>query len=132
MRLLLVDDQVDLRHSLRRICEARGFEVVGEGSDGVEGVRLASELRPDCIVMDMRMPNMDGLEATRLIKQASPEIVVVVLSAYDDASLRKEAIDAGAAEWFLKGEPARKLCDRLSELFGPNDELTHVSVADGS
>jgi DNA-binding NarL/FixJ family response regulator len=132
MRLLIVDDQVDLRRSLRRICEARGFEVVGEASDGEEGVRLAFELQPDCIVVDMRMPNMDGLEATRLIKQASPQIVVVVLSAYDDASLRKEAMDAGAAEWFLKGEPARKLCDRLREIFGPTDEPTQVSAMDRS
>ena len=114
--MLLIDDQPSLRESLRRICEARGFEVVGEASDGKEGVALAIALRPDCIIVDMRMPVMDGIEATRLIKTALPEVVIVVLSAYDDASLRKEAITAGAAQWFLKGESARQLCDRLMEL----------------
>ena len=116
MRLLLVDDEPSLRRSLRRICEARGIEVVGEAGDGKEGVALASALRPDCIVIDMRMPGMDGIEATRLIKKALPDAVVVMLSAYDDASLHSEAADAGVAQWFLKGESARHLCDRLQTL----------------
>ena len=116
MRLLLIDDQESLRRSLRRVCEARGFEVVGEAGDGKEGAELATALRPDCIIIDMRMPVMDGIEATKLIKEALPDVIVVVLSAYDDGSLRREAIAAGAADWFLKGEPAKHLCDRLMEL----------------
>ena len=116
MRLLLIDDEVALRGSLRRFCEARGIEVVGEAGDGQEGVALATELRPDCVVVDVRMPIMDGLEATRLIKAELPDVTVVVLSGYNDASLRKEAAEAGAVGWFLKGESARKLCDHLMDL----------------
>ena len=116
MRVLLIDDEVALRGSLRRFCEARGIDVVGEAGDGREGVALATELRPDCVVIDMRMPIMDGLEATRLIKAELPNVAVVVLSGYNDASLRNEATEAGAVGWFLKGEPARKLCDHLLTL----------------
>ena len=127
MRLLLIDDQAALRQSLRRVCEARGFDVVGEAGNGQEGIDLAASLEPDCIIVDMRMPVMDGLQATSRIKQVLPDVVIVVLSAYDDASLRREAIGAGATEWFLKGEPARVLCDRLTELVKARDEAARAA-----
>jgi CheY-like chemotaxis protein len=115
LRLLLTDDEVPLRRALRRICEARGIDVVGEAADGAEAVRLARTLEPDAVLMDLRMPVMDGIEATREIKDTHPGIIVMFLSAYADPGLQREAEEAGGVGWFIKGDPPRELCDRLLE-----------------
>jgi DNA-binding NarL/FixJ family response regulator len=115
LRLLLSDDWEPLRRALRRICEARGIDIVGEAATGVEAVQLAQDLEPDAVLMDLRMPDMDGIEATRRIKESHPGIIVIFLSAYADPSLQKEAKEAGGSGWFLKGDPPRELCDRLLE-----------------
>lgn len=118
MRLLLVDDEASIRRALGRFAVRSGIDVVGEAENGRIGVDLAKELTPDCVLMDVRMPEMDGIEATRQIKEALPDTVIVVLSAYDDPSLQQEAAAAGATEWFLKGGSARDLCRRLLDLTG--------------
>lgn len=113
IRVLLCDDQRLFREGLRTILEAEAdFEVVGEGSDGREAVDLSSRLRPDLVLMDIRMPHIDGVEATRRIRGAGgPQ--VVILSTYDDDEFIFEALKAGAAGYLLKDFPAEELIKAL-------------------
>ena len=107
-RVLIVDDQERARRGLKALLATQpGLEVVGEATDGEEAVRLAEALRPDVILMDVRMPNMDGIEATRCIKKAHPEIRVIVLTMYD--THRREALEAGADAFVLKSEGFERL-----------------------
>jgi DNA-binding NarL/FixJ family response regulator len=106
-RVLLVEDDQGLREALRDLLRETDFDVVGEAGDGREGVRLALELEPDVVLMDLRMPMMGGLEATRQIKDRRPEIQVVILTAYDDPALKEGAADSGVYAYLVKGCPPR-------------------------
>ena len=109
VRVLLVDDEPRLRRSLKRVLQARGVDIVGEAEDGSQAVALAGELRPEVVVMALRMPVMDGLTATRLIRESWPSIAVVVCTAYEDGALRREVADSGACAYLLKGDAPRAL-----------------------
>jgi two-component system response regulator DesR len=102
IRILLVDDQISTRRALKALFtyEPR-IEVIGEAGDGKGAVRLAGELCPDLILMDVKMPFMDGIEATRQIKSASPLIKIVVYTMY--LGSQKEAYQAGADYFLIKG-----------------------------
>jgi DNA-binding NarL/FixJ family response regulator len=102
LRILLVEDHALFRRGLRRLLEEQGFDVVGEGANGQAGVRLASELRPDVVVMDLHMPIMTGVEATRQIMASSPrpQVVMLTMSEQDEDVL--EALNAGASGYLLK------------------------------
>jgi DNA-binding NarL/FixJ family response regulator len=102
VRLLLADDHTMLRQSLRRTMEDEGLEVVGEAGDGEEAARLAEELKPDVVLMDVSMPVLDGVEATRLISQHSPDVAVVMLTMHADADVVARAIKAGAVGYLVK------------------------------
>src|SRR3954447_3517522 len=92
VRLLLVDDHRMLRESLRRAMEDAGFDVVGEAADGAEAVRLAEELHPDVILMDVTMPVLDGVEATRQVRDRVPGTQVVILTMHADREILVDAI----------------------------------------
>lgn len=103
LRVLLVDDQELVRYGLRLVLEAApGLIVVGEASDGAQAIGAAERLRPDVVLMDVRMPGIGGIEATRRISTLVPQARVLVLTTYDvdDAAFR--ALDAGAAGFLLK------------------------------
>jgi DNA-binding NarL/FixJ family response regulator len=100
--VLVVDDQELVRAGFRMILERGGLEVVGEAVDGVEAVRLAADLQPDVILMDVRMPRMDGIEATRQIVARRPDIRVVALTTFDLDEYVYEAVRAGASGFLLK------------------------------
>jgi two-component system, NarL family, response regulator DegU len=102
LRLLLVDDHRMLREGLRRSMELYGFDVVAEGSDGEEGVRLAQALRPDVVLMDVSMPVLDGVEAARRIRLVSPDTQVVMLTMHADREVLAKAIRVGAAGYLVK------------------------------
>ena len=105
---MIVDDQERARRGLKALLATQPeLEVVGEATNGEEAVRLAEALRPDIILMDVRMPNMDGIKATRHIKKAHPEIRVIVLTMYD--THRREALEAGADAFVLKSEGFERL-----------------------
>ena len=101
-RLLLVDDHKLLRQGLRRAVEDAGFDVVGEAGDGEEAVRLAVELRPDLVLMDLSMPVMDGIEATGRLRHSVPEARVVILTMHGEEDTVARALRAGAVGYLLK------------------------------
>ncbi len=101
-RLLLADDHRMLREGLRRSLQDHGFEVVGEASDGQEAFRMATELTPDVVLMDVTMPVLDGVEATRLIHGALPDTAVVMLTMHADGDVMSRALQAGAVGYLVK------------------------------
>lgn len=102
MNILIADDHALFRDSLRSLLEAHGLTVLGEARNGREAVELARKLKPDVVLMDLSMPEMDGLAATRLISADQPEIKVVVLTASDEDAKLFEAIKSGAQGYLLK------------------------------
>ena len=99
---MLADDHRMLREGLRRSMIDQGFDVVGEARDGDEAIRLAEELRPDVILMDVTMPEVDGVEATRQIRASCPEIKIVMLTMHADQEVLTSAIRAGASGYLVK------------------------------
>jgi DNA-binding NarL/FixJ family response regulator len=104
IRVLLVDDQQLVRAGFRLILETEGdIEVAGEAADGRTGVELARRLRPDVVLMDIRMPELDGVEATRLVAASGPSAPrVLILTTYDADEYVVEALRAGASGFLLK------------------------------
>jgi DNA-binding NarL/FixJ family response regulator len=101
-RVLIADDQRLIRSGFRLILTTRGIEVVGEAADGVEAVAAARELRPDVVLMDIRMPNMDGLEAARQILAQGPHCRVLMLTTFDLDRYVYAALALGASGFLLK------------------------------
>ena len=116
MKILLVDDHGLFLEGMQNLLRAGGYQVVGAANDGLEALELARSLRPDVILMDVRMPGCDGLTATRLIKTEMPECEIVMLTtSADDADLF-EAIKSGATGYLLKNLQPDDLFDYLSGL----------------
>jgi DNA-binding NarL/FixJ family response regulator len=114
IRVLIADDQALVRSGFRLIIEARDdLEVVGEAEDGAEAVRLAAELEPDVILLDIRMPNLDGIEATRAIVASGSRARVLVLTTFDLDEYVYGAIRAGASGFLLKDVRPAGLIDAI-------------------
>ncbi len=102
-RILIADDHLIIRQGLRLILETAGdLELCGEASDGAEAVRLAAELQPDVILMDLRMPGMDGLSAIEKLRVEQPQIAVVILTTFNEDDLMMRGLRAGAKGYLLK------------------------------
>ncbi len=103
IRVLLADDHAVVRKGLRFLLEKHpGMEVVGEASDGREAVRLAEELKPSVVVMDIGMPQLNGIEATAQIVKRNPQVGVIMLSVHSDETYLLRALSAGARGYLLK------------------------------
>jgi NarL family two-component system response regulator YdfI len=103
IRLLIADDHLIVRQGLRLILETEpGFELIGEASDGAEAVELASELQPDVILMDLRMPRVDGLAAITSLQAEQPHIAIVILTTFNEDELMRKGLQAGARGYLLK------------------------------
>ena len=114
IRVLLVDDQGLFREALATLLGLHSqLEIVGEAADGEAGVALAQTLRPDVVLMDLRMPGMSGVEATRRLRSLVPEARVLVLTTFEDDDEVLAAIEAGAAGYMLKASPAEKLVEAI-------------------
>jgi DNA-binding NarL/FixJ family response regulator len=114
IRVLIADDHPVVRAGLRGLLGAEAdFEIVGEAGSGEEVVRLAAQLRPDVVLMDLRMPRLDGATATALIIAARPDARVVVLTTYDTDADILRAVEAGAAGYLLKDTPRKELADAV-------------------
>jgi DNA-binding NarL/FixJ family response regulator len=96
-RILVVDDHAVVRRGVRTLLETqRGWEVCGEATTGREAVELVSRLRPDVVIMDLSLPELNGLEATRLIMKHSPATEILVLTMHQSEELARDVLHAGA------------------------------------
>lgn len=110
IRVLVVDDQPMYRAGLAAVLGAlEGVTVVGEAGDGAEALARHRELRPDVVLMDVRMPRCDGIEAARRIRAAHPDVAVVVLTTFDEDAPLAEALRAGVSGFLLKVAPPEQL-----------------------
>ena len=115
--IMLVDDHPLFRQGLRRVLEAEeDLEVIMEVADGEEGLRLAKQLLPNVVIMDINLPHMNGLQATRELKQAAPEVAVIMLTAYHDDEQIFHAVRAGAAAYFPKDITPRRLVEAIRQV----------------
>ena len=114
IRILLAEDQTLMRQGLKTILELEsGFEVAGEAEDGKSAVKLALQLRPDIILMDVQMPQMNGVEATAAICRAWPEARVIILTTFDRDDYVFQGVRAGAVGYLLKDLPSPKLIETI-------------------
>ena len=115
IRVLLADDLPAIRKMLRRALERDGrFEVLGEAEDGAEAVKMATEAKPDAMVLDLAMPNLNGLQAIPQILEASPHTKIIVLSGF--VEMGPEVLKAGAHGFFEKSAPPGELAMTIAGL----------------
>jgi DNA-binding NarL/FixJ family response regulator len=113
-RILIADDQTLFRAGLARLLdEDPRVEVVGQAVDGVDAVKQAAKLKPDVILMDLKMPNLDGIEATRQITEAAPETKIVMLTTFETDSQVIQALKAGASGYVLKDSSAEAIVSSI-------------------
>lgn len=113
-RVLLVDDHETVRHGIRMVLEAQSdIEVVAEASNGRVAVEYSERYRPDVVVLDLSMPEMNGLEAAQAIKRCSPDTAIVAFTRHDDAAFVDELMKAGAAGYVLKQSPTTQLLNAV-------------------
>ncbi|GLX97392.1 response regulator transcription factor [Herbidospora sp. NBRC 101105] len=122
VRVLVVDDQGLIREAIASLLGVQpGVTVVGTAADGNEAVEQAVAMRPDIVLMDVRMPRMDGVRAVAALRDRAPEVRVVMLTTFDDEEYVLEALRAGATGYLLKDLPARELAAAV--------RLAHAGVA---
>lgn len=103
IRILVADDHLIIRQGLRLILETEaGFELVGEAADGAEAVRLCAQLKPQVVLMDLRMPGVDGLTAIGRLQAEQPRIAVIILTTFNEDDLMLRGLQAGAKGFLLK------------------------------
>lgn len=112
--VLIADDQTLFREGIKDVLtNEKWIEVVGEAADGVEAVALAKKLKPDVVLMDIKLPKMDGISATKQIRLAVPEVNVLMLSSFEDEAHVLDAIQAGANGYLSKMLPAAELVNSI-------------------
>ena len=117
LRILIVDDHAVVRRGVRALLEGQaGWEVCGEAGTGTDGVAAAARLKPDIVVLDLSLPELNGLEATRQILQQSPKTDVLVLTMHHSEELAQQVLQAGARGYVLKSDAAESLVAAVASL----------------
>jgi len=118
IRILVADDHTLLRNGIRALLEdEQDIIIVGEAEDGREAVRLANQLKPNVVLMDIAMPLLNGLEATRQIKREHPEINVLVLTMYDHEEYYRQMLEVGASGYIIKRAAANELVSAIRAVY---------------
>ncbi len=129
IKVLLVDDQQILAEGIKSVLETcKEIKVVGIALDGVQAVEKCAELKPDVVLMDIRMPNMNGMVATKRIKEADPNIKIVVLTTFDDSDYILSAINNGASGYLLKDIGSTALIDAVKNAYA-GDTILPAKIA---
>ncbi len=117
LQILIADDHEVARRGIRAVLESHpGWEVCGEAKDGREAVELASSMKPDVILLDIGMPNLNGLEAARQILAVSPDVPILILTMHDSDNVIREVLRAGARGFLLKSDAGRDLLNAIEAL----------------
>ena len=128
-RVLLVDDHETVRHGIRMVLEAQSdIEVVAEASNGRAAVEYSERYRPDVVVLDLSMPEMNGLAAAHAIKRCSPDTAIVAFTRHDDAAFVDELMKAGAAGYVLKQSPTTQLLNAVRAVAAGGEYLDTALV----
>ena len=129
IRVLLADDHAVVRQGTRQLLDReKGINVVAEASDGKEAVQKTIKERPDVVVMDFAMPELNGIEATRQIKAVAPGIAILVLTAYDSNQYIFAFLEAGAAGYLLKDVQVDELVDAIKAVHA-GESMLHPAIA---
>ena len=119
--VLLAEDHAVVREGLRNLLDAESdFEVISEAGTGRQAVEMAGKLRPDVIVMDIAMPELNGLEATRQLREVAPNTKVLILSAHSDSAYVEHVSELGASGYLVKQSSSRQLLDAIREVHKGN------------
>ena len=118
INILLVDDHDLVRIGIRRLLsDIKGIKVIGEAKSGEEAVRMARELKPHVVLMDVKMPGIGGLEATRKLLRADPDIKVIAVTVYGDEPFPSRLLQAGAAGYITKGSSLEEMLQAIRTVF---------------
>lgn len=118
-RVLIVDDHAFIRRGIQSILNSSpGWDFCGEAENGIAAIRMAADLRPDVIIMDVSMPGLNGLEATRVIHEAHPDIKILLLTLHQSVEILRSAFHAGALGYLLKSEAEQELLRALDMITG--------------
>lgn len=117
-RILITDDALFMRMTLRNIVAEAGYEVAGEAKTGREAVEMYAQLKPDVVLMDITMPDMDGITALKSIRQSDPNANVVMCTAMGQKQLVIEAVRAGAKDYIVKPFENQRVLDSLAKVVG--------------
>jgi len=118
-RVLIVDDHAFIRRGVQTILHSYPeWEFCGEAENGKEAIRLADELKPEVIIMDVSMPGLNGIEATRAIRKTQPDVKIVLLTLHESAELLRSAFRAGARGYLLKTDAEQELVKALTVVVG--------------
>lgn len=115
-RILITDDALFMRVTLKNILTQHGFEVVGEAQNGIESVEMYRRLKPDLVTMDITMPDLDGIGALKQIRAEDPDAVVVMCTAMGQKNLVVQAIQAGAKDFIIKPFQPDRVVEALGKL----------------
>ena len=115
-RILIVDDAKFMRMTLSNILTKEGHEIVGEGENGKDAIRLYRELQPDLVTLDITMPEMSGIEAVKEIKREFPKSKVIMCSAMGQQKMVVEAIESGAKDFIVKPFDSARVIESISRI----------------
>ena len=116
MKILIVDDAAFMRMMIKDVLTKKGYKVVGEGLDGLDAVKKYTELKPDLVIMDITMPNMNGIEAVKKIREIKADANIIMCSAMGQQGMVVEAIQAGARDFIVKPFQSERIIEAVSKV----------------